>query len=84
MNGAVYIAFRVEDLPVPHAPSERRPCERCRRELWVDPVSLGSVIEAEGSEPIVLCFQCAAPIGDVDITVTPTQMELIRAHLARR
>ncbi len=34
---SVYVARRVEGMPVPFLDSERRPCARCGAEVWVDP-----------------------------------------------
>jgi hypothetical protein len=60
---AVYVACRVIDLPNPYVPSQIKSCERCRLQVWIDPMSLARAILAQGREPLVLCSDCSTKVG---------------------
>ncbi len=62
MNGAVFVACRVQDLPTPYVPSVLRPCERCSEPVWIDPASFTIATARQGAEPLVLCDVCAEQI----------------------
>lgn len=59
MTAVGLICARVVDLKTPADGSVVNRCVDCGQDIWVDPRSVGKVVEHHGVGPILICLDCA-------------------------
>lgn len=54
-----YVSYRVEDLPVPHVPSETDQCDLCKEDVWIDKKFMATRKRSKGLH----CSRCAEELS---------------------
>jgi hypothetical protein len=77
---------RVSSMPLPHVPSVRGACGRCREPIWLSAASDGILRQRPGSRVLCLvCFLAERAVAGEDplnIVTTPEQVAELRDYLA--
>jgi len=81
---ALFVAFRVSDMPTPHVPSFNVPCTECGEDVWID-----SSMEKYWSKTRIVCLVCANKLvsesrGPHMIEIVPENITGIIKYLLSR
>jgi hypothetical protein len=79
---AIYLAMRVQDMPVPVVPCEKGNCSKCGVEVWVD-----QKLRSYWSRMPIMCHSCASKeVGDdsVSVKIPPETWRSLSDFLARQ
>lgn len=76
----VCVCVRVEDLPVPHAPSRRAQCMDCRADVWLSHATEADLRPGDG----IVCQPCARirrelEDDEVEVHVGPNTRRAVEA-----